>query len=218
MAERKPFDKSTSYISEERKKELSALIASNEPKTDEELLVLVAHDVLQRNDFQVVCVGRYRDDQDPSFSQRESCLPDGWNKQNDPECYEFSYINNQNQSIYDFKGLLIEDKLCFTLLERGKHYTKASQVQIIVNDHVVRKSKPISFEWLNDPGYLWKLIEKGLFGKHEDLLEKSKHARAYCPKHHSETRLQGLASAHSRFYVANGGAHPELRLARYLKA
>ena len=175
MAERKLLDGKTSYISEEQKELLAKLIANNEPKTEEDLIVLVAHAVLQRSCFKVVCAGRHEDINSPPIGLEGEALPGGWNSRDEPGCYELSYLNTEKQKLYDFRGLIIEDKLCLTLLERGGNYAKSTQFQVIVNNYVTRKRKPVNFEWLNDAGFLWKLIENGLLGKHKDLLEKSKH-------------------------------------------
>ena len=183
MAERKPLDNKTSYISEEHKQLLARLIANNEPKTDEDLIVLVAHAVLLRSCFKVVYAERHDDNNSPSLGLEGEALPGSWNSQDDPGCYELSYLNTEKQNLFDFRGLIIEDKLCFTLLERGRKYATATQVQVIVNDHVKRKDKPINSEWLIDAGFLWKLIENGLFGKHKDLVEKSKHLSYTFVKH-----------------------------------
>ena len=174
MAERKPLDKNTSYISDETKKTLESLIGKTNPKTEEDLIVLVAHAVLRRNGFQIVCVGAYKDESGPPLGLDDETLPENWNTQNDPDCYEFCYLSTDKQTLYSISILIIEDKLCLTLLERGKTYASAAQVQVAINDHVIRKNKPVSYEWLVDAGFLWKLIERGLFNKHEDLLEKSK--------------------------------------------
>jgi len=172
MAERISWDKNTSYISDEKKKSLRSLIENNKPQSEEDLLVLVIHVVLLRHKLQFVCVGAYQDEDGPPLGLRSEILPENWNRQTDSDCYEFCYLNTEKQTLYNLNGLRIEDKLCFTLLERGKSNASATQVQVAVNDHVIRKDKPVSYEWLVDAGFLWKLIERGLFNEHEDLLEK----------------------------------------------
>ena len=174
MASRKIEKKTTSNISEDKKETLKTVIDNNAPKTEEDLIMLVTHAVLLKNSFKCVCIGRYEGDMSSVVGLEGSALPGRWNEQDEPGCFELSYIDTEGQHLYILGALRIEDKLCFNLLEQGKSHANATVVQVDVNDHVARKDKPINIEWLNDAGFLWKLIEKGLLGKHQDLFERSK--------------------------------------------
>lgn len=172
MAAEKSCEDTTSYISDQNKESLKNVVEKNEPKSEEDLLVLVAHAVLLQNGFKLRVP--HEDGNTTKMDDKDgTVLPVGWNNQGSSDCYELSYINTKTQTLFTLRALLIEEKLCFNLLEQGKSYHHTTEAQVIVNDHVTRKEKPANYEWLNDPGFLWKLIEKGLLGKHQDLYEKS---------------------------------------------
>lgn len=174
MATKKPQESETSCITEEDQETLKNVIDRNEPKTDEDLILLLTHTVLLQNGFKIACIGRSEEgDATQGPSLEGTALPDGWNKQSDPDCYEFTYKNVEKQTPFILRALLIEDKLCLNFIEAGKSHASATEAQIFVNDHVTMKTKPPNFGWLNDPGFLWKVIERGLLGKHQDLLERS---------------------------------------------
>ena len=162
---------STSFMEPEIRSILDSVISSNKPNTEQDLLCLVTHAVLLQNGFKAVCVGKY-DGNSPNGLEG-TALPDQWNKQ-DPDCYEFTYLKTDSQNMYTLRALPIEDKLCFNLLKKGESQGNAGEVQIATADHIDRQQRPINIEWLNELGFLWKKIERGLLGKHQDLFERRK--------------------------------------------
>ena len=184
----------TSYLEAKHKRKLENIIEGNEPSSEEELLVLVVHAVLLQNGFKVVCIGKSKSKTEDGLNGSD--LPEGWNEQEDPDCFEFTYRETESDDLYTLRALTIEESLCFNLLKQGKGRAKATEVQLEIVDHVARKRRPVTISWLQDAGFLWKSIERGLLGKHEDLLERRKSGKScFCKSCFPSIRLKSASDA-----------------------
>ncbi len=155
---------------------LTSIVESNEPKCEEDLIVLTIHGVLLKNGFEILCVGNLgKEDATNSKSQEKGLnLPSGWNSQPDPDCYEFNYANASGE-VYNLRLLRIEDQIHISLVPHGENERNASQLNINIADVIARKKKPITTDWLSNVDSLWSSIEKRLCNRPMGKTEKSRH-------------------------------------------
>ena len=151
---------------------LASIIETNVPNTEQDLLILVTHAVLLRNGFKITDTAS--SELDNATKLEGLAMPSGWNKQADPDCYEFSYVKAGSTNVHTLRALRIDDTLHVNFVRKGLSEHEAGKAKLDVADSVQRKKKPIALDWLSDYAEVWRCLENGLFGKAENKAKKRK--------------------------------------------
>eukprot|EP00794_Sanderia_malayensis_P007900 gene7900-8754_t len=142
---------------------LSSVIKASTPNTEEDLLVLIVHAVLLKNGFKVI--NKRNNEESSAFSPHDGLgMPDGWNRQADPDCYEFTYVDANNGRLYSLRALRIDDVMHIAFFGQDDDARNAMEVQINVCDEVRRGPKPITVDWFVNAARLWGHIQEKLLG------------------------------------------------------
>ncbi len=159
----------------ENKVFLASVIETSQPDSEEDLLLLTLHAVLLKNGFKIICAGSFEGSQASPPLDGLAMLPTGWNKQQDPDCYQFAYLNVNDARVYNIRALRIEDKLYISILGQGENERNAAELQINVPDEVQRGKKPVTIDWLANFAQLWKRIQELLLKIQENYAKGMEH-------------------------------------------